>query len=388
MNRKISVAIIITMVVSAQCGAEAIAPYLASSPGPTVCSPPKLKPKSNPMPGKTTDSRCCCAPTISVTNSMGGVSIGSGPASAASATVASGPKDSSAEYYKALSDNVTQVAKNAIESVQEDAKETITSAQGDVDSVWKIVAALAIIFSIVTGIGSWFGITTFKAIRENWAKELEKIKTELEEISQKAEKEIKEHMAGMTAASLLENFLSSAMSKWNYAEQIELILKNPLNHGKMTGAEFANFRATLGSTLDDARKQAQLALSQLDKADPVALNAIAASFRTAKNSAKADSAILENWIYTLLGWLAKRQSDLAGAVRFAQKATAANPDDGVALYNLAFYYSLQGQVEKAFECLEKALDKDDEARRDAKGDDDLDSMRAYDGARFDRLIGE
>ncbi|HXE76114.1 MAG TPA: tetratricopeptide repeat protein [Candidatus Xenobia bacterium] len=69
---------------------------------------------------------------------------------------------------------------------------------------------------------------------------------------------------------------------------------------------------------------------------------------------------------------------------WARRALAIDPEDCGILYNVACVYSLQGQVEEAIDCLEKAMTHAYWYKRWAEHDSDLDNLRGH--ARFQELF--
>ena len=72
------------------------------------------------------------------------------------------------------------------------------------------------------------------------------------------------------------------------------------------------------------------------------------------------------------------------AARWIGRALAIDPTDSVVLYNVACFYALDGQGDKALNCLESAVDHGSISASWMQHDDDLTSVR--DNPRFDALI--
>lgn len=72
------------------------------------------------------------------------------------------------------------------------------------------------------------------------------------------------------------------------------------------------------------------------------------------------------------------------AERWIGRALAIDPTDSVVLYNVACFYALDGQGDKALNCLESAVDHGSVSASWMQNDNDLESIR--DNPRFDALI--
>jgi len=79
---------------------------------------------------------------------------------------------------------------------------------------------------------------------------------------------------------------------------------------------------------------------------------------------------------------------LTSVERRAARAVAIDPEDCGILYNVACIYSLQGKIEEAIDCLEKAMKptKGHWYKGWAQKDPDLDSLRSH--PRFQALLQE
>jgi adenylate cyclase len=69
---------------------------------------------------------------------------------------------------------------------------------------------------------------------------------------------------------------------------------------------------------------------------------------------------------------------------WARRALAIDPEDCGILYNVACVYALQGKVDEAIDCLDKAMTHAFWYKRWAKNDSDLDSLRS--SPRFQALM--
>lgn len=74
----------------------------------------------------------------------------------------------------------------------------------------------------------------------------------------------------------------------------------------------------------------------------------------------------------------------ARSMEWASMALAIDPDDAGILYNVACVYSLQGQIEQAIDCLEKAMVHGFWYKRWAENDSDLNNLRSH--PRFKALM--
>jgi len=89
--------------------------------------------------------------------------------------------------------------------------------------------------------------------------------------------------------------------------------------------------------------------------------------------------------WVMLGWCRKRTGRLDLAVRAMEGMLEVKPDEGIGLYNLACYCSLDGQRERALHLLERALDEAKEFREHALTEEDLDPIR--EDPEFRRIVG-
>lgn len=78
----------------------------------------------------------------------------------------------------------------------------------------------------------------------------------------------------------------------------------------------------------------------------------------------------------------KEQGDMEGAVAAAERAVETNPTLPEALYDLACYYSLSGQTDKALETLEQAIALSPEFKQMAREDRDLEAVRNEDAYKL------
>ena len=81
-----------------------------------------------------------------------------------------------------------------------------------------------------------------------------------------------------------------------------------------------------------------------------------------------------------------KEGDLEGAVREAERAAELNPDIPEVLYDLACYYSLAGNTERALATLDRALSLAPEFKKMASEDPDLKPLRAEEA--FKTMVGE
>ena len=72
------------------------------------------------------------------------------------------------------------------------------------------------------------------------------------------------------------------------------------------------------------------------------------------------------------------------AERWIGRALAIDPTDSVVLYNVACFYALEGQGDKALNCLESAVDHGSVSASWMQNDNDLETIR--ENPRFDALI--
>lgn len=90
--------------------------------------------------------------------------------------------------------------------------------------------------------------------------------------------------------------------------------------------------------------------------------------------------------WVMLGWCRKRGGRLDLALEAMENLLEASPSEGIGLYNLACYCSLDGQRERALVLLDKAIDREREFREHARTERDLDPLR--DDPEFRRIVGE
>jgi len=79
-----------------------------------------------------------------------------------------------------------------------------------------------------------------------------------------------------------------------------------------------------------------------------------------------------------------RTGDTARAVEWASRALAMDPEEPVTLYNVACVYSLQGQIERAIDCLEGALKHGFAHKEWIEHDSDLNPL--HDQPRYQALL--
>ena len=79
-----------------------------------------------------------------------------------------------------------------------------------------------------------------------------------------------------------------------------------------------------------------------------------------------------------------RLGERARSLDWARRALAIDPEDCGILYNVACVYALQGQIDEAIDCLDKAMTHAYWYKRWAKNDSDLDSLRNH--PRFKALM--
>jgi tetratricopeptide (TPR) repeat protein len=84
-----------------------------------------------------------------------------------------------------------------------------------------------------------------------------------------------------------------------------------------------------------------------------------------------------------LGWCYKRTHRLAQAIEALERATESHPSEPLLLYNLACYWSLAGDREKAINKLQRAVDLDPEFQRKLIHEPDFDPIRSE--PRFEHL---
>jgi tetratricopeptide (TPR) repeat protein len=88
--------------------------------------------------------------------------------------------------------------------------------------------------------------------------------------------------------------------------------------------------------------------------------------------------------YVGLGWCRKREGRLDLALAAMDRLLRASPGEGIGLYNLACYCSLDGQRERAIELLARAVEAEAEFREHARTEEDLDPIR--DEPAFGRIV--
>ena len=87
-----------------------------------------------------------------------------------------------------------------------------------------------------------------------------------------------------------------------------------------------------------------------------------------------------------LGWCYKRTHKLAQAIDSLERARRHNPDEPLLRYNLACYWSLVGQADKALAELSAALELQPDLRRRIADEADFNSLRGL--ADFERLTAD
>jgi len=97
----------------------------------------------------------------------------------------------------------------------------------------------------------------------------------------------------------------------------------------------------------------------------------------------SDPGSVHAWV--MLGWCRKRTGRLDLALKAMEDLLLAKPAEGIGLYNLACYCSLDGQHERALHYLERAIDAEEEFREHALSEEDLDSLR--EDPEFRRIVG-
>ncbi|HXT23004.1 MAG TPA: adenylate/guanylate cyclase domain-containing protein, partial [Thermoanaerobaculia bacterium] len=88
--------------------------------------------------------------------------------------------------------------------------------------------------------------------------------------------------------------------------------------------------------------------------------------------------------YYLAGNGLVRLGERDEGVRFAERALHIHPDEEAVLYNVACDYALAGESERAFECLERAVEIGFGNSSWLEIDPDLDTLRRT--ARFEQLV--
>jgi tetratricopeptide (TPR) repeat protein len=84
-----------------------------------------------------------------------------------------------------------------------------------------------------------------------------------------------------------------------------------------------------------------------------------------------------------LGWCYKRTHRLAQAIDALERAAKENPEEALLHYNLACYWCLAGNWDKALDALTSALDLDPELRDLIPSESDFDPLRG--NPEFERL---
>lgn len=82
-------------------------------------------------------------------------------------------------------------------------------------------------------------------------------------------------------------------------------------------------------------------------------------------------------LYVQLAFIKRRTEGLEVAIKAITKALKIDPNLAIANYNIACYYCLQNEFEKAFYHLEKAIEMDVSYAEEAKKDEDFDKIRNY-----------
>ncbi|MEN8149124.1 MAG: tetratricopeptide repeat protein [Planctomycetota bacterium] len=90
--------------------------------------------------------------------------------------------------------------------------------------------------------------------------------------------------------------------------------------------------------------------------------------------------------WVMLGWCRKRGGRLDLALEAMEGLLEHRPEEGIGLYNLACYCSLDGQRERALVLLDQAIDREREFREHARTESDLDPIRS--DPEFRRIVGE
>jgi tetratricopeptide (TPR) repeat protein len=89
--------------------------------------------------------------------------------------------------------------------------------------------------------------------------------------------------------------------------------------------------------------------------------------------------------YVGLGWCHKRTGRLDKALEAMERLLAVRPAEGIGLYNLACYCSLEGDADRALDLLAKAIEEEEEFRQHARSEEDLDAIRGR--PEFGRIVG-
>lgn len=87
-----------------------------------------------------------------------------------------------------------------------------------------------------------------------------------------------------------------------------------------------------------------------------------------------------------LGWCYKRTNKLAQAIDALNRAVRAHSEDALLHYNLACYWSLAGNPEKAVESLGIAFDLEPMFRTSVRDETDFDALRG--NPEFERLVSD
>jgi tetratricopeptide (TPR) repeat protein len=90
--------------------------------------------------------------------------------------------------------------------------------------------------------------------------------------------------------------------------------------------------------------------------------------------------------WVMLGWCRKRAGRLDLAKEAMEGLLERKPAEGIGLYNLACYCSLDGQRERALVLLDRAIDREADFREHARTETDLDPIR--NDPEFRRIVGE
>lgn len=81
-------------------------------------------------------------------------------------------------------------------------------------------------------------------------------------------------------------------------------------------------------------------------------------------------------VWIALGWCYKRTGQLHMAIDSLERALAEEPDEALVHYNLACYWSLAGNKDRALEFLTQALQIDPDYRRLIDAEPDFDPIRS------------
>ncbi len=82
-------------------------------------------------------------------------------------------------------------------------------------------------------------------------------------------------------------------------------------------------------------------------------------------------------IWLALGWCHKRQGRLDLAIQALNEAMEADDSEAIVHYNLACYWSLAGNLERALKYLERAIDIDPNYRDGVAAEPDFDPIRHH-----------